>query len=74
MARPKGKTIKGGRNGNKKHGRMKNKPAYKRYLANDGRVKRKARKISRYLYKFPNWKPIITSKIEPYLNKLLKCS
>ena len=42
---------------NRKHGRMKRKPAYKRYLAEDRRAKNKARKLARYMKKFPNWKP-----------------
>lgn len=72
MARPKTGSPKGGKKGDKKWGRNKKKPAYQRYLFNDGRAKRKALKIFRYMKKFPNWKPIITERIKPHLNKLLR--
>lgn len=49
-------TRRGGKK-NRKHGRMERKPAYKRYLASDRRNKNKARRIKRYMKKFPNWKP-----------------
>ena len=51
------KKIRQGKGGTRKHGRMKKKPAYKRYLAEDRRAKNKARKLARYMKKFPNWKP-----------------
>lgn len=82
MARPKGKTAKGGRNGDKKHGRMKNKPAYQRYLLNEGRAKKKAKKIFLYMKKFPNWEyteppertdePKLANNVHKHLKRLLK--
>jgi hypothetical protein len=54
---PKLKHRKDGKK-SRKHGRMKRKPAYKRYLAENRRAKNKARKIARYMNKFPNWKPV----------------
>jgi len=59
MARPSSGTPKKGKKG-RKIGRMKNKPAYKRYLAEDRRAKNKARKLAKYMRKFPNWKPCPT--------------
>jgi len=54
------KTVRQGGKKHRKHGRMKNKPAYKRYLAEDRRAKNKARKLARYMKKFPNWEPNIS--------------
>lgn len=81
MARPKGKAPKGGKKGDKKWGRTKKKPAYIRYLANDGRAKRKARKIAKYMRKFPNWKyteppirtdePKLANNVLIYLKRLI---
>jgi hypothetical protein len=52
----------------RKIGRMKNKPAYKRYLAEDRRTKNKARRIARYMKKFPNWKPNnLSDKLSNYV-------
>lgn len=56
----------------RKIGRMKKKPAYKKYLAEGRRAKNGAQKLFNYMKKFQNWKPIITSNIQPHLNKLLK--
>lgn len=51
-----------GSGGARKHGRMLRKPAYVRYLAEHRREKNKARKLKRYMEKFPNWKPTISTK------------
>ena len=56
------KTVRQGGKKNRKHGRMKKKPAYKRYLAEDRRAKNKARKLARYMKKFPNWEPTISEE------------
>ena len=56
----------------RKHGRMKKKPAYKRYLAEDRRTKNKARRIARYMNKFPNWKPNnLSDKLSSYVKRYL---
>lgn len=51
------KTTKKGKKG-RKHGRQKRKPSYQKY----NRVKNKARKLYKYMKKFPNWKPTNLSK------------
>jgi len=56
----------------RKHGRMKRKPAYKRYLAENRRAKNKARRIVRYMKKFPNWKPInLTPEIQALVYRFI---
>lgn len=66
------KVQKGGKKG-RKVGRMKKKPSYQRYLLENRRAKNKARKIDKYLKKFPLWKPCnLSSDVEIYLKKLLK--
>ena len=57
----------------RKHGRMLKKPAYKRYLAEDRRTKNKARRIARYMKKFPNWRPTnLSDKISAYVKRYLE--
>lgn len=54
----------------RKIGRMKNKPAYKRYLSENRREKNKARRIVRYMKKFPKWKPInLSEKVALFVRK-----
>ena len=54
---PKRKNRKEGKK-SRKQGRTLRKPAYKRYLAENRRAKNKARRIARYMKKFPSWKPV----------------
>lgn len=62
---------KGGKKG-RKIGRMKKKPAYQRYLLENRRARNKAKKLFKYLKKFPNYKIIfIKEDVEKYLKKLL---
>jgi len=64
--------AKGGKKG-RKHGRMKRKPAYQRYLLEHRREKNAAHKIYKYIKKFSNWTPInLNTVVEMYLKKLLK--
>ena len=80
MSKPTKGTPKGGKKG-RKIGRTKKKPTYIRYLANDGRAKRKARKIAKYMRKFPNWKytqppirtdePKLANNVLIYLKRLI---
>ena len=71
MARPNTGTHKKGKKG-RKHGRMKKKPAYKRYLAEDRRAKNKARKLAKYIRKYPNWEPFnISEDVLIYLKRLI---
>lgn len=57
----------------RKIGRMKRKPAYMRYLAENRRAKNKARRIARYMKRFPNWKPNnLSEELLGYLNMFLK--
>lgn len=73
MARPKTGTPKKGKKGDRKHGRMKRKPAYVRYLAEHRREKNAARKLAKYMRKFPNFVPDnLDEKVQLYLNKLLR--
>ena len=52
----------------RKIGRTKNKPSYKRYLATDKRNRNAARKLKKYMKKFPNWKPNnVPDKVLKYL-------
>ena len=58
----------------RKIGRMKRKPAYMRYLNGHRREKNKARRIVRYMKKFPNWKPtnlsdMVAAFVERYSNE-----
>lgn len=72
MARPATGTPKKGKKG-RKFGRMKRKPAYVRYKAEDRRAKNKARKLAKYMKKFPNWVPNnLSDKVQLYLNNLLR--
>ncbi|GJQ44104.1 MAG: hypothetical protein JETCAE03_36020 [Ignavibacteriaceae bacterium] len=69
---PKRKNRKEGKK-SRKHGRMKKKPAYKRYLAENRRAKNKARRIARYMKKFPNWKPVnLSVEMQTLVNRYIR--
>lgn len=68
---PKRKNRKEGKK-SRKQGRMKRKPAYKRYLAENRRAKNKARRMARYMKKFPNWQPVnISNEMQALVSRYI---
>ena len=67
--RKNGSTQSKGKKG-RKFGRIKRKPSHMRYNAEDRAVKNKARRIARYMRKFPNWKPTnLSDKVAMFVEK-----
>ena len=58
--------------GNKKHGRKKSKPAQRRYTESKRWITNKARRIAKYMKKFPNWEPILTDDVKKALKACQK--
>lgn len=63
-----GLKAKGGKK-NRKFGRQKRHPASQRYTSSKRWITNKAKKIAKYMIKFPNWKP---NNLSPEVNVKVK--